>query len=197
MKLAVIYAIPPPSDEYVLSDIEILAGDTGVKTNISDYSSLAPYLWLEGVKEQDSDKYSLDYPPQLLKTNWTEGRVTAGVRPIGLLEKTPFFGYWTMPQYSPKSLENSAFKNIVEPLRRQQDCDVTLFSVDATQARTSSKVSYTSGVASVQARLATRQRLLAENQRVKMDAASIGSRDTEKLSGEASDSDGESGDDEY
>jgi hypothetical protein len=161
----VIYAVTPPADEYILSEGEIIAhGGDSRHMNISDYSCLSPFVWLEGVKAPGESCYLPDRPPSLVKSNPANMQTTAGIRPEGSIETCPFFGKWQLIEVPLP--EDSVVRVLqterVENLRRRQD---SLQGRDD-ERPTAFKLANMPGSnkASVQARLADRQRWITANQ---------------------------------
>lgn len=142
-----------------MSVIEIAALSGESLTNISDYSRLAPFLWLEGLKPSFDGKYPLEYPPQLVQTDLSHLKVFAGRRPEGSLEKIVGQIRWDMPPYEENNFiaanDSLSSENFRRRARMRSITGPRERSDVPTQAGLKSK--------SVQARLAERQRRLVED----------------------------------
>jgi hypothetical protein len=153
LQLPIVYSVPPPEEEYALStDIEIIATGHGPKLNLSDYSCLAPFVWVEGVKRSSNSSYL--HPPALLKTDADLSKITAGSRPEGSIEASKFGRAWSMPQsYTEITLSESEG---VKTSKREESI--------STMAKPSRVQSSGANVRSVQARLAKRALWISESQ---------------------------------
>lgn len=151
-----------------MADFEIraLAGD--VLTNISDYSRLAPYIWVEGLKSSLETKYSIEHPPQLLKTGLSFPKINAGRRPKDALENSNLQWHWKMPSYNESHLLIDSNKGDHNSRRKSRAFDNFEQSINK-------EASKTTGLKSVQARLADRQRRLVESQNSKKEKWSLSS----------------------
>ena len=165
--IPVVYAVPPPSDDYVLSDMEICAFKAesyGGRVNITDFSSLAPFMWIEGVKQEAGGSYLPDFPPQLIKTNASLPRLVVGTRGTGALESTPVFGKWALNEFTlnlpPATSPLDPRGAKMTPMQR-----VTSKSVPKSSSRIKLDPTRGTNKVSMQARLAERQQWLTDQQK--------------------------------
>lgn len=150
-----------------MSEIEITALNGLVLTNISDYTRLAPFMWVEGLKPSIDEKYSVDYPPQLVQTD-VSSKIISGKRPRGSIETFSKRNFWKMP---PSIEHNLALVNAsTNPGIFRRKARIP----NGMRPREKSEVPIQSGLKSksVQARLAERQRRIVEDYYIRQSASS-------------------------
>ncbi len=127
LQVPVVYSVPPPSNNYVMSENETPAIridsndiDSFISTSteatmiynnastpvdgvsranvpvynvvyLADYTYLAPYVWIEGVKNPvNTNVFLPNHFPSLVRREKNRSYVPAGIRTIGTLEAMPF-----------------------------------------------------------------------------------------------------------